>query len=361
MGFVSLTLIWRFAVGDTGTVLRTTDGGISWVEVQIGTNKKLKDICFVNEYTGWIVGGNDSEVSPDTGIVLHTTNGGTSWTQQTCDASWQLNGVCFINENIGWVVGGGGGAFFSDNRIILHTTDGGSNWLLQLSDLLPRLRDVCFLNNNIGWAVGGARGLDYGIDGIIIGTTDGGATWTTLQYRYRIFNGISMFNHNLGFVVGSGLAEGCIVSTNDGFSSLAEQMIGGDLRSVSFIDAFTGWAVGTGGTILHTTNGGVVPVELNSFTATANGKEVTLNWSTATEMNNQGFEVQRKFGSNDFVTIGSVKGHGTTTTPNNYTYVDKLLSCWKIFLSPQANRFRRKVRVLTNSRNKLEPIYYLQA
>ena len=76
---------------------------------------------------------------------------------------------------------------------------------------------------------------------------------------------------------------------------------------------------------------GVVPVELKSFTATANGKEVTLNWSTATELNNQGFEVQRKFGSNDFVTIGSVKGHGTTTSLNSYTYTDKLADAGKYF------------------------------
>jgi len=75
----------------------------------------------------------------------------------------------------------------------------------------------------------------------------------------------------------------------------------------------------------------VVPVELTSFTASANGKEVTLSWTTATELNNQGFEVQRKFGSNDFVTIGSVKGYGTTTSPNNYTYIDKLTDAGKYF------------------------------
>ncbi len=74
-----------------------------------------------------------------------------------------------------------------------------------------------------------------------------------------------------------------------------------------------------------------IPVELISFTATANGKEVTLGWSTATELNNQGFEVQRKFGSNDFVTVGSVKGNGTTTTPHNYTYIDKLIDVGKYF------------------------------
>lgn len=71
------------------------------------------------------------------------------------------------------------------------------------------------------------------------------------------------------------------------------------------------------------------PVELTFFTVTANGKEVTLNWSTATELNNQGFEVQRRFGSNNFVTIGSAKGHGTATSPNQYSYVDKLVDLGK--------------------------------
>ncbi len=39
----------------------------------------------------------------------------------------------------------------------------------------------------------------------------------------------------------------------------------------------------------------IIPVELTSFTATTNGKEVILNWSTATELNNQGFEIERSF------------------------------------------------------------------
>ena len=75
----------------------------------------------------------------------------------------------------------------------------------------------------------------------------------------------------------------------------------------------------------------VIPVELVSFTATSNGKEVILNWSTATELNNLGFEVQRKFGSNDFVTVGSVKGQGTTTSPNHYSFLDKLIDGGKYF------------------------------
>jgi len=69
----------------------------------------------------------------------------------------------------------------------------------------------------------------------------------------------------------------------------------------------------------------VIPVELTSFTATANGKEVTLYWTTATELNNHGFEIQRKALYGDFVTIAFVKGQGTTTQQNKYSFADKNL------------------------------------
>jgi hypothetical protein len=66
-----------------------------------------------------------------------------------------------------------------------------------------------------------------------------------------------------------------------------------------------------------------IPVELKAFAANTNGKEVILSWSTATELNNKAFEIQRKFGTNEFATVGSVKGNGTTTSPNHYRFVDK--------------------------------------
>jgi hypothetical protein len=66
----------------------------------------------------------------------------------------------------------------------------------------------------------------------------------------------------------------------------------------------------------------LVPVELTSFTANANYGEVNLQWITATETNNQGFEVQRSNGS-DFETIAFVNGFGTTTETQVYTYSDR--------------------------------------
>ncbi len=66
----------------------------------------------------------------------------------------------------------------------------------------------------------------------------------------------------------------------------------------------------------------IVPVELTSFTAATGDNEVTLSWSTASEINNQGFEIQRS-SNGDFVTVGFVEGYGTTTEIQNYSYTDK--------------------------------------
>jgi hypothetical protein len=66
----------------------------------------------------------------------------------------------------------------------------------------------------------------------------------------------------------------------------------------------------------------VIPVELTSFTASVVGNSVKLEWATATETNNKGFEIQRGTNNRDLVTVGFVKGNGTTTEKHNYSYVD---------------------------------------
>jgi hypothetical protein len=65
----------------------------------------------------------------------------------------------------------------------------------------------------------------------------------------------------------------------------------------------------------------VVPVELSSFTAAASNNSVNLNWTTQSETNNKGFEVQRK-GNESWITLGYVDGAGTTTEQQNYIYTD---------------------------------------
>jgi hypothetical protein len=76
----------------------------------------------------------------------------------------------------------------------------------------------------------------------------------------------------------------------------------------------------------------IIPVELTSFTAEVNNNgNVVLSWSTATETNNHMFEIERRAEDNQYFTIGYVEGHGTTTEPQNYTYVDKTVEIGKYY------------------------------
>ena len=71
-----------------------------------------------------------------------------------------------------------------------------------------------------------------------------------------------------------------------------------------------------------------LPVELTSFTATTDNNTVTLRWTTASEMENLGFIVDRKFEDENWITIDSYQtnenliGQGTTSSETDYTYVD---------------------------------------
>jgi hypothetical protein len=71
----------------------------------------------------------------------------------------------------------------------------------------------------------------------------------------------------------------------------------------------------------------VIPVELTSFTASFQNSLVHLNWSTATEINNKGFEIQRKVSSSQssvsiWEKIGFVEGNGTSTKMQTYSFID---------------------------------------
>ncbi len=66
-----------------------------------------------------------------------------------------------------------------------------------------------------------------------------------------------------------------------------------------------------------------LPVELTSFNATHKKGIVDLKWETATEINNNGFEVERKSASAEWSKIGFVEGHGSTNSPKYYSFSDK--------------------------------------
>lgn len=67
---------------------------------------------------------------------------------------------------------------------------------------------------------------------------------------------------------------------------------------------------------------GALPVTWLSFRAALEGEDVQLAWSTASESNNEGFDVQRSENGRDWQTIAFVQGAGTTSEVTSYEYTD---------------------------------------
>jgi hypothetical protein len=74
----------------------------------------------------------------------------------------------------------------------------------------------------------------------------------------------------------------------------------------------------------------IIPVELTSFVANNDRNNVTLSWATATEVNNSGFQIERKLnGTSEWTSVSFISGKGTSTERNNYSYLDKSLTVGK--------------------------------
>jgi hypothetical protein len=85
--------------------------------------------------------------------------------------------------------------------------------------------------------------------------------------------------------------------------------------------------VSSGGTVTNICT--IIPVELTSFIASIIQNKVALNWTTATETNNQMFEIERRAELEEYYKIGYVEGAGTTTEPKEYSYIDQTVETGK--------------------------------
>ncbi len=126
--------------------------------------------------------------------------------------------------------------------------------------------------------------------------------------------------------IAANFAQGMDLDASDGTIYLFAYLGGGaaELRSVSTATGATTLVAVIGdGANGHEMSGAiatnVLPVELSSFEAKVDGKDLVLDWSTASETNNAGFEVQHK-GREAFQTLDFVEGHRSTLEAQSYSY-----------------------------------------
>src|SRR5258706_6273886 len=84
------------AVGTSGTILRSNDGGVNWFTQPSGTIRYLFAVSFANSSAGTAVGGD-----PVSGIltIVHTANSGSSWQSQSAPVSTPIVAVSFCDAN----------------------------------------------------------------------------------------------------------------------------------------------------------------------------------------------------------------------------------------------------------------------
>jgi photosystem II stability/assembly factor-like uncharacterized protein len=127
-----------WAVGHLGTIRKDVNASGTFTTLQTsGTTKALHGVHFLDALQGWSVG--------DTGTILKTVNGGTTWSAQTSGSTQNLRAVYFIDSAIGYAVG--------FNGTILATINGGTTWAPQISGTTNHLTGLSFSGAR-GYAVG---------------------------------------------------------------------------------------------------------------------------------------------------------------------------------------------------------------
>jgi len=313
-------------------VAMTSNGGYTW-EYSLHPSGG-GGLLFLNRDTGWLY----SEK------IYKTNNRASTWTVQF-EPSSPLNftSMSFVNSQVGYACG-------SDDSLIgkvLKTTNGGSTWSYLNIPAVGHLTSVSFSNPDTGLAAGWGSTL--------LRTTNGGSTWTNInsgnytivettsnkpvkikndkrviginrpsQDLYKEIKVTSAGNYldaefykNAVFIASD---DGTVLRSFDYANTWISDIIGNPVLEVEFDEYQYALARTTDNVYLNKL-ANPVPVEMISFSASVQMGIAVLEWTTISEMNNRGFEIQKRTGD-DWIVIGFIPGMGSSTKITNYTFED---------------------------------------
>jgi photosystem II stability/assembly factor-like uncharacterized protein len=352
-GVAPLTASTAIVVADSGIILMTTNGGSTWNKIPSGTTNNLLTIYFINQSTGWIGG--------DAGVLLRTTDGGLTWTLlgKLGIYSYGVTSLQFIDASTGWAVVQYSGLY--------KTINGGLTWAKQTVATTQSLNCAYFVDAQTGWA-GGSGGT------ILKTTTGGGAasfppaatspanrtlgisssptlTWSpcpgATSYNLQVSSSSSFYSFTVdasgltsttyalstlganrvlywrvSAVYASGQSDWSPTwSFATGGTNWSAQISGNSdaLNSVYFVDAQTGWAVGSYGAFLQTSNGGATWSSTNQSTYAYTWNSIHfLNSTTGWFAGAGGTIIKTTDGGGTWVKQTS----GTTNVLNSIQFVD---------------------------------------
>jgi photosystem II stability/assembly factor-like uncharacterized protein len=230
-------------------IMRTTDGGATWEETDLGGNSvNIEDVEFVDRTHGWCLSR--------PGKIFSTQDGGSTWSMTQLKNAGNIFGVSFFDRNHG-CVGGWYGRIY-------RTADGGRTWDTVQTNTDEMLEDVACLSDH-------AMAASYWPGKITI-STDSGKTWRmTGSLPSSSRTSICFFDTLHGW-----LASGnWIARTVDGGETWTNTVWGTEkIQSISFINKDTGWICGDNAMLAKTVDGGVtwkqeIPQVYGSFALNA--------------------------------------------------------------------------------------------
>ncbi len=219
-------------IGDNGIIKRTTDDGITWLNMDKGFKDDLTNIQFIDNENGWITGRY--------GTIFKTTDGGNSWEDKKSNVlNDDIYLIKFFNNNIG-IISGYYKSPYGNKLTFYKTTNGGEEW-----NELGNITDIYtfssfFLNEQIGWTIVKSELLEY----YLYKTTDGGEYWSFQKsFKDSAFNCLKFFDENNGYAL---LGNNYILKTTDGGNNWSNTQLDTNIYyyNLTFINENIGWIVG---------------------------------------------------------------------------------------------------------------------
>jgi len=282
--------------GTTNGLFYSSDNGINWETTDLsGWDCPINAI--VTNSAGYIFAGGDD------GWLYRSTDKGQKWGQL------KIGTISSLAAN------SKGHIFAGSYNGVFRSTDNGSNW----DQLNASVSNIHIVKIDTGGQI-----YVGGYDGGLLRSTDNGDSWIQLLPKSAagIINDVAI---NSAGVIFTGADSGAFRSTDNGVNW---DKINGGLNSLAVNSLLTtpgGYVFAGAGNGIYISTMYTTPVELNSFTSVTEGNNAALSWNTATELNNRGFELERKTSEGSFKTIAFIRGNGTSSEAKKFTYTDKNL------------------------------------
>lgn len=261
--------LYGWAVGDTGTIIHTMDGGENWQVQDPGSDNNIINVFFLNRQTGWAVSWNYIDFFGT--LILKTTDGGNTWNAEPYqDDNLFMNCILFLDSLMGWMGG--------SPHALVKTIDGGQSWTNAAIDtnalaFFPVL-NVYFLDENYGYACGGM----FDIAGVTWSTSNGGDLWIPIDnsdapadeiHGLHIFDSLTVLGAGGDPDLGYGVAM--IRTADGGFNWNYEELsMAGNAFDIDFRNNTEVWApLGPGQKLIYSMDAGNTWTEISSPENTA--------------------------------------------------------------------------------------------